>query len=382
VKALARPRFSRKAVVAAVTVAVGLAGWQVSRPTRAAPEDKKPAAPTVLELASTDITPVMHGEQRQPIPLSGSLNPIRQTILNANVEAVVAEVLVRPGEQVKTGQLLARLDTHELQNQLIARQASLERSRAELKLADKNRTRSADLLKQNFISSTSHDSAESSYAVAAAQVKADEAQVAIARKSLGDAEVRAPFAGVISDRLVDPGARVSMNQKLLALVDLNDLEFTADLPMNQLPMVKTGQEVTLHVDGFGERSFTGRVERIAPVAQSGSRMVPVYVRLKNSDGALKGGMFAQGEVIVARTASADTLPLSALRGLGTAQPYILAIDGGKVVQRNIQLGLVNDQDKTAAIKGGVKPGELVLIAKLDNIKPGQQVKLPSQPAKS
>lgn len=374
-----RTPFSRKAIAIAITLAVGLSGWLVSRPSRAAQPEKKDAPP-VLELASTDITHVLHGEQRQLIPMSGNLTPVRQSVLNANVEAVVAEMLVRPGELVKAGQVLARLDTRELRNQLTARQANLERSRAELKLAEKNRSRNADLLKQHFISNNNFDASENSFAVATAQVKADEAQFAIAQKSVNDAEVRAPFSGVISDRFVDPGARVGMNQKLLGIVDLADLEYEADVPLNQLPMVKVGQDVALHVDGFGERTFAGHVERIAPVATSGSRMVPIYVRLKNPEGALKGGMFAQGELTVARAASTNTLPLSALRGLDEHKPYVLLVDAGKVVQRNIRIGLVNDQDKTASIDEGVKSGDTVLIAKLDNIKPGQQVKLP--PAKS
>lgn len=378
------PRTSRKTIVAAITLTVGLGAWLVSHPSRAAQpdKDKKKDAPTVLELASTDLAQVAHGEQRQLVPMSGSLSPVRQSVLNAPVEAVVAEVLVRPGEYVKAGQVLARLDTRELRNQLTSRQANLERSRAELKLAEKNRGRNADLLKQHFISNNSFDASENSYAVAAAQVKADEAQFAIAQKSLNDADVRAPFSGVVSERTVDPGMRVGMNQKLLGVVDLADLEYEADVPMNQLPLVRVGQDVALHVDGFGSRSFAGRVERIAPVATSGSRLVPIYVRLKNLDGALKGGMFAQGELTVARAGSANTLPLSAVRGLDERKPYVLAVENGKVVQRSVRLGLINDQDKTAAIDEGVKAGELVLIAKLENIKPGQAVKLPSQPAKS
>jgi RND family efflux transporter MFP subunit len=369
-------RFSRKTIAVAVALIVGTTGWFVSHPSRAA-EEKKPAANVVLELASTDLAQVAHGDLRRPIRLSGSLNPIRQTVLNSQVEAVVAEVLVRPGESVAAGQLLARLDTAELQNLAASRAATLERSRAELKLAEKNRARSADLLKQHFISPNSYDATENSYAVAVAQVKADEAQLSIAQRSLANATVRAPFAGVISDRVVDPGARVTANQKLFGLVELADLEFAADVAMADLPQIKPGQDVVLRVEGFGDRAFNGKVERIAPMAIAGSRMVPIYVRLKNTDSALKGGMFAQGEVIVARDDSTNMLPLSALRGLDTAKPYVLTVESGKVVQHNIKLGLIDDLNKTASIKDGVKTGDLVVIAKLESIKAGQSVKLPT-----
>lgn len=377
-KSVAASRFSRKAIALGVVVLLGGAAWLVSQPSKAAEEKKD--KPQVLELSSSDLARVVRGELRQPVALSGSINPVRQTVLGAEVEGVVAEVKVRPGEAVKAGQLLARFDSRDLADLAATRAANLERSRAELRLAEKNRARSADLLKQNFISPNSHDASENSYAVAAAQVKADEAQLAMARKAVGDAAVRAPFAGVISDRNVEPGARVGINQKLFALVDLDDLEFAAEVPVNVLPLVKIGQEVAIRVEGFGQRSFTGRVERIAPVAQAGSRLVPVYVRIANKDGALRGGMYAQGEVTVARSEAADTLPLSALRGLDSGKPHVLAVEGGKVVEHPIRIGLVNELTKTAAIESGVKPGDVVVIAKLENIKAGQQVKLPAPAA--
>ncbi|MBV8658907.1 MAG: efflux RND transporter periplasmic adaptor subunit [Burkholderiales bacterium] len=368
------PMSRKKITLIGAVLAAGAVGLIVSRPS-AAPQPSKAATPAAIELAASDVVTVTRGPIDQPIPLSGSLTPIRQSVLNAQVEAVVAEVFVRPGQVVKAGQLLARLDTRDLQDQLSGKAASLERSKAELALAEKNRTRSADLLKQHFISPNSHDATESSYAVAAAQVKADQAQFAIARKALDEANVRAPFSGVISERFVEPGTRVGFNEKLFGLVDLSELEYAADVPLAQLPQIKPGQAASVKVEGFGARKFMGVVERIAPVAQSGSRMVPVYVHIKNQDGALKGGMFVQGQVIVGHLDDANTLPLSAVRNLGAGQAFVLAVDQGKVVRHDVTLGLTNDLTKVATIRTGVQAGEPIVIAKVDSIKPGQAVKL-------
>ncbi|WP_374352658.1 efflux RND transporter periplasmic adaptor subunit [Chitinimonas sp.] len=373
----AQTRFSRKTVAIAVALVIGIGGWLVSHPSQAAQEkDKEKAkAPTVLELSHSDLATVEHGYLTQPVALSGTLSPVKQTLIGAEVEGIATEVLVRNGESVKAGQLLARLDTRELRDRVTASAANLERARAELKLAEKDRLRSTDLLKQHFISPNSHDATESKYAVAQAQVKAEEAQLALAQKSLDHATLRAPFAGVIYERHVDVGSRVAIGQKLFGLVDLHDLEFEAKVALAELPAIKAGQAVSLRVEGFSSRSFTGRVERIAPMADNGTRMVPVYIRLKNDDGQLRGGMFAQGEVAVA-AAETDHLPLSALRGLDGKAPYVLAVENGKLVEHKVQLGLINQISKTAAIGAGLKVGTKVVAAKLDNIKAGQQVKLP------
>ncbi|HEY9103397.1 efflux RND transporter periplasmic adaptor subunit [Chitinimonas sp.] len=376
-----RSRFNRRTVVVSVCAALALGGIVASQSGQAANEkekagdkDKKPAV--VLELAASDIATVTDGSLIQPLALSGTLSAVRQTAINAEVEGVVSEVLVRPGEVVKAGQTLGRFETSDLGHLLATRQANLERSRAEMQLAEKNRDRSANLLKQGFISPNSNDATENSLAVAAAQYRADQAQLAMAQKAMHNSIIRATFSGIVSERKVEPGSRVAMNQRLFSVVDLSELEFEAAVPVNGLAAVKVGQEVTLTIEGFTGREMKGRVERIAPVADSASRMVPVYVRLKNPDGALKGGMFAQGQLAIARADHAATLPFGAIRDLGTAAPYVLAVENGKAVRRPVKLGLLNELSKHAVIESGAQPGTKVVIAKIENIKPGQSVKLP------
>lgn len=382
-QALPRRGFARKPLAWAIAIAVvvGVGAFLATQHGNAAPAKSNVAkTPAVLELSASDLQTVRQATLRLPLSLSGTLSPVRQTLVGAEVEGVVAEVLVRPGEAVKAGQLLARLDTSESRSQLAARQANLERARAELKLAEKNRERSANLLKQNFISPNSHDAAENSHAVAQAQFKAEEAQVALAQKAVGDAVVRAPFAGIVSERHIEPGARVGVNQKLFGVVDLAELEFEAGAPTSRIAAIKLDQEIRFKVEGFGDRPFSGRVERIAPVAQTGSRLIPLFVRVANRDGALRGGMFVHGELTLAQTDDAAVLPLSAIRDIETA-PHVLTVEAGKVQKRPIRLGLINETAKEAAIAEGVKAGDLVLITKLENLKPGQAVKLPpSAPA--
>lgn len=372
------PRFSRRHLVISVSAAIVLIGMVASQTGRAAEDAKKPKdAPITLELAPSDIVSVVETSMIQPLALAGTLTPVRQTAINAEVEGVLADVMVRTGQPVKAGETLARFEKSDLANQFAARQANLERSRAEMQLAEKNRERSANLLKQGFISPNSFDATENSLAAATAQFKADEAQASVARKALGDSTVRAPFSGILSERKVEPGTRVGINQRLFSVVDLSEMELEAAVPVSSLAAVKTGQEVTLTAEGFGGHPMKGHVERIAPTADSASRMVSVYVRIKNPDGLLKGGMFGQGQLALAKVDHAPVLPFGAIRGMTTPEPFVLTVENGKAVKHAVKLGILNELAKQAVVERGVPAGATVVIAKIENIKPGQAIKLPA-----
>ncbi|MDK2126610.1 efflux RND transporter periplasmic adaptor subunit [Parachitinimonas caeni] len=377
-----RSLFSRKTIWLALAGALLIGGFAMHRGqtvSAASKDNKKPEPPAVLELSSTDLAKAALGELRQSIALSGTLSPVNQTRVNAEVDGVVAEVLVRPGDQVKRGQVLARIETADLNNQVKTQSANLERSRAELALAEKNRDRSANLLKQNFISPNSHDSAENALIAARAAVKADEARLAVAGKALQDAVVKAPFDGFIAERTAQPGQRIGINAPLFSLVDLKELEFEANLPVSSLGAVKIGQELTLRVEGFGDRQFGGHVERINPTAQAGSRMIPIYIRIANPKAELRGGMFAQSELTLQKASDAVTLPMLAIRGLEQKQPLALVVKDGKLIERKLKLGLISETTQQAQVLEGLAAGEQVVIAKLASLKPGQQVKLPAPP---
>ncbi|MGQ5523677.1 efflux RND transporter periplasmic adaptor subunit [Chitinimonas sp. PSY-7] len=370
-------RAKRHAVIVTVLLALAAGGIVVAQKKNAATTpDKADTAAIALELAASDLAHVTDSTLIQPLSLSGTLNPIRQTVIGAEVDGVLKEVLVRPGDKVNTGQVIARFEAGDRNNQLRNRIANRERYKAELHLAEKTRERDADLLKQGFISPTVYDKSENAVAVAAAQLRAEEAQAAVANKAVSDGVVRAPFNGIIASRKAEPGSRVNVNQALFNLVDLNELEYEANVPVARLPAVKLGQLVTLKIEGFDQQQFTGSIERIAPVADAGSRMVPVYVKVNNPAHSLRGGMFAQGEATLAKVEHAATLPYSAIRDLDGKAPYVLAVENGKIVSRPIKLGLMNELTKQVAITEGIKSGAVVVIAKIENLKPGQAVKLP------
>jgi RND family efflux transporter MFP subunit len=141
------------------------------------------------------------------------------------------------------------------------------------------------LLKQNFISQNAYDNSESSLEVSQGTVKSAEAQVQIARNALRDAQALSPLDGVVAKRHVQIGEKVAFDSPLVTVVDLTDMELQAAVPAVDVPELSIGKAVELTIDGFGERRFTGRVERINPSAEAGTRAILVYVGIPNRDGA-------------------------------------------------------------------------------------------------
>ena len=182
------------------------------------------------------------------------------------------------------------------------------------------------LLKQNFISQNAFDNSESSFHVAEGSVKSAEAQVQLARNALRDAVAISPLTGLVGKRHVQPGEKVAFDSPLITVVDLKDMELQAAVPAVDVPELTIGKSVELVIDGFGERRFGGRVERINPATEPGTRSILVYVGIPNADGALRGGMFATGRIALAASAPVATLPATAVR-VEAGQTYRLDARG-------------------------------------------------------
>ena len=328
----------------------------------------------VIEFAASDLVQPQTRELRLSISITGTLQPHNWTTVKAKVAGDLKTILVREGESVKPGQVLARIDAQDAQARLDEKIADLEGGRAQLALAEKNRANNLALLQQKFISQNAFDSAQSGFQVSAAKLKALQAQVALAKKALADTVVTAPQAGIVSQRHAQPGEKLPVDGKILTLVDLAEMEIEAAVPAGDIPSIRVGQDVNFRVEGFGEREFRGRVERINPATQSGSRSILLYAVLPNPDNALKGGMFAQGSVTLNRIESAQVLPLSAVREEG-GKSYVLRVANDRLEARTVKLGLRNDDEGVVQIVDGLDAQSRVVRANAGAFKPGAVVKI-------
>jgi len=372
-----KPALITLAIVLVVATFVGL------RATQAKKEEPKAGA-VVLEFTPADVAVVEVRELVRSIAFSGSLAPVVQTTVKSKVSGEVNRVLVREGETVVPGQLMAQIDTSVLQATLDAQVAALEEAKAKLSIAEKNRENNQQLLRQKFISQNAYDTTHSTYEANAAMARSAEAQLRIARKAMEDAAIRAPFAGIVAKKMANAGEKVGIDSPLFALVDLARMEIEAPAPASEIPAVKPGQVARFRVDGFGERTFEGKVERINPTAEPGSRSITLYISVANRDGVLRGGMFAKGQIVLDKTYSSSVIPSSAVRE-EAGQTYVFAIEGGKITKRAVKVGYTEPQQGLIEVKSGVEKGLNVVSARVSGLKAGDPAVMKpavSGPAKS
>ena len=368
---MTRRRFA--GAVAMVVLVGGLAGAVALRAAKRASDEaaaaRDGATPVALEFAAADLTYVRDTPLARWLPVSGTLEPVRQAIVKAKVAGDVANLTVREGDAVRAGQRLARIDSADLKSRIADRMGALESARAQLALADKTRSMNLRLLHDRFISQSAFDNAESSFDVARGNVKSAEAQVQVAQNALRDADVVAPLSGMVARRQVQPGEKVAVEGSLLTIVDLSDLEMQALVPAIDVPQLTHGMPVELAVDGFGGRRFTGSVDRINPSTEPGTRAIVVHVSLPNPDAALRVGMFATGRIALAAAAPTPTLPAGAVRN-EAGQSYVWTIEGGKLVRRIVATGRRDETSGRIEISTPLPPGTPVLAARFDNLKDG------------
>jgi RND family efflux transporter MFP subunit len=333
-----------------------------------------PVAPTVIELSPADLAVAETREIRRELPLTGQVRPVHQAYVRAKVAGEVMEMRVKEGEALKAGQLIARLDPAEYQARLDERLATLAAARATWENSERTRRNNEELLRKNFISQQAYDNTLANADVARAQVKAAEANVALAKKSVDDTVVRAPWGGQVAERLAQVGDKAAIDMRLINLVDLSRVEVEAGVPAGDIPAVAIGQAVDLRVEGFAGRAFTGRIARIAPQAAPGSRSLMVYVEIANPDLALKGGMFAKGALTLGSRAGVIAVPVTALRE-ERGETVIYAITDGKLARLPVKVGARNDEEAWAEVVSGVAAGTRVVKTNLGTLSSGLPVKV-------
>jgi RND family efflux transporter MFP subunit len=311
-------------------------------------------------LAASDVGAATRADLVAGVPVSGTLAPWVDVRISAPVVEVIDEVLVREGQSVAKGQLLARF-------RMGAIEAAATGAKAQLKVATADYERFKNLLSEGAISQREVDAAEAAWRVA----KANEAQ---AVRHWEDANVRAPVAGVISVKSVAAGDRPGEGDPMFRLVNTSELDFEATVPSEFVPQVKVGSSVRLSISGFPAGSISGRVARINAAVDEATRQVKVYVQVPNKGGRLVGGLFATGNVVTKEARGVVAVPSRGVRTEGD-QSFALVIKNGKIERRDVTVGLRDEALDLVEIAAGLAPGDVVVTGPTEGLTPGRTVQV-------
>ncbi len=370
---------STKIVIAIVGAAVVLGGgalaWKNGKGAAPAGNGRgvAEASERPLELIPPEIHTIKPRGLVDVVRFTGTTQPIDQTIVKSRVSGRLAEVLVREGDRVTEGQVLARFETTELQAKLNERQSALEAARADARWTARDRSDKETLANRNIVSQSAADQARATAENRASMVAVAEAQLDVARKNLADAEVKAPFDGVVGERIANQGESLPIDGKILALLDTSHVEIAAQMPAADVIRMKVGQTAHVSLEGFGDRVFSGKITRISPTTQPGSRSIPVYVEITDRHEALRGGLFGTGTVTVQEKGHALAVPASAMRKDDQGD-YVLVVENGTLVRKPVGAVRTWSRGELVEVKG-LESGMTVVSAPLPGLHAGQKVKI-------
>jgi RND family efflux transporter MFP subunit len=296
-------------------------------------------------------------------------------MVKARVAGELMDLVVREGDEVKAGQVIARIDPTEYQARERQAKQQADAALAQVEIAQKQFDNNKALVDQGFISQTALQNSSASLNGAKATHMAAMAALDVARKALDDASIRSPISGQIAQRLAQPGERMALDARIVEVVNLSQLELEAALPSADASLVRPGMKAQLKIEGMDE-PVTAKVLRISPAAQAGSRSVLVYLGVVGQDG-LRQGLFAEG-TLGTRTVKALAVPLSSVR-TDKPQPYVQVIEADQVRHVTVQTGTRSEKTTqnitlTWVEVQGLAEGAQVLTASAGAVREGTQVK--------
>lgn len=317
------------------------------------------------------------GSLSTTITATGTIEPINQVSVGAQVSGIISKIYVDYNSEVKSGQLLAQIDTSLMAAELRSSEASLASAKAEYEYQEKNFARQKSLWEKKLISDTEYESAKYNYDRALSSYNKSQADIVKARKNLGYCYIYSTVDGVVMSRAVEEGQTVasSFNTPELFIIanDLRKMRVIADVDEAEIGEVKEGQRAVFTVDAFPNDTFEGEVTqvRINPTTESNVVTYEVVVDAPNPDLKLLPGLTANVTIYTLDKQDVLSVPVRAFRfnpsgavavGQSTSNHKTLWLKekNGKLKQVNVTTG-VSDGISTE-VTSGVKEGDEVVVS--------------------
>jgi RND family efflux transporter MFP subunit len=341
-------------------------------------KDKKPDV--TLEFTPGEVVKPLLAAMPERIEFSGPLMAPRTAVVRAKAAGTLLTLSVAEGSRVKAGQSLGTIDLSDLQSRNAERAAGVDSARARMAEAERIHKSNEDLANQKFISANALESSRASLEAARAQLKSAQAQLATSALGIREAALVAPISGVIGRRNVVPGEKVSAEQELMTVVDLKELELGGVVGTHQVSMLRPGQKLAVRVEGATE-AVEGRIDRIAPMAEAGTRGIRVVVLLPNADERFRAGQYASALVSLDDPAPRLTVPVTSV-GQSSGQDFVWTVENGALVRRLVITGRRDASNGRVEVTKGLSADAQVLAARFDTLKEGAPAKVVAKGAGS
>ena len=365
----------------------------------------KAATETVRdERPIVNVTEVRQAPANAPLELPGDLQALVESPIFARADGFLTKRNVDIGDLVKKGQVLAEIETPELDQQilqgratlsnsqstLVELQAALTLSEANVKLAQKTAERWHELEAEGTVSHQDADEKNAALDVRRAEVAAANAKIVSARDLVsandanlhrlqemkGFARVTAPFDGIITARNVDIGTLINSGnggpaREMFRIAEIGTIRVFVNVPQAYVGSIRTGEKTELRVQELPGQVFAADLARFTHAVDTGSRSMLAILLVNNPRGILLPGMYAQVRFAAARSMPAVLIPGDALL-VGTKGTRVASVDADNRVRfRNIKVGV--DYGNEVEVLAGVAPGDLVVMNPTDAVREGVRV---------
>ena len=310
----------------------------------------------------------------QPMPeyltLTGSLHASRQSDIAADTSGKVLQALVERGQAVKSGQVIATLDARSATLSATAAQAQSRLAQEQLEQAQRECARVKHLLETAAISQAEFDRQTSQCTSQQFSATAAEAQQQSATKLLGDTRIRAPFDGIIGERLINVGQHVEPSTRVASIYLADPLRLELTIPEADLASIHEGVAVRFSVAAFHDEQFSGTIRYISPNVRESSRDLIAEAVVANPDGRLRPGMFAVAKLQLDEKPSSVVAAKALARDDTAARLFVVGADN-LVQERLVRLG--EARGDMVAVLSGVKTGETVVLQPGPDVRDGARV---------
>jgi multidrug efflux system membrane fusion protein len=352
-------------------IAGGLTLWDhVSHERALAKETERETVPTVA---------VVYPQSEKPdedLVLPGSLQAYEESPIYARTSGYLVRWYKDIGSRVTKGELLAKIDTPEVDQELNQTRAARQQIVAQMELAKISADRWQNLRKTDSVSAQEADQYDSGFKQSQANLAAADANVRRLEQLEGFKEVYAPFSGVLTKRNVDPGALINAGagaagRELFDLARVDPLRVYTSVPQAYAPFIKVGAKTAVTLQEFPGQKFVGKVVRTAEAIDPATRTLLTEVDVPNQDGRLLPGSFGEVHFAVGSGVNKVTIPVNAMLFRAEGPRVAVIAPGGKVQLRPINIG--RDYGASLEVLGGVSPSDQVVINPADSLEDGQQV---------